>query len=102
MYEYDSVVDFTARGATRGQIHPVEIAGEIVRPRAAPPANPNKTRPFYDGEDGGTLATQPHHHRERWSDRQWAAFEEHKTSTAAEAKAGRDEPHAVAVHIINN
>ena len=42
---------------------PVEVAGEIVRPRMAP--EPKKAQPFYEGEDCATLAAQPHHHRER-------------------------------------
>ena len=97
--EYESVVDFSAHGATRGQIHPVVVAGEIVRPRAAP--EPKKAQPFYEGEDGATLAGQPHHHRERWIDRQWAAFEEHKATSAAKAQAEQEEPLAVAVQVIN-
>ena len=36
------------------------------------------TRPFYEGADGAVLADQPRGHRKRWSDAQWAAFEEHR------------------------
>ena len=98
VYEYESVVDFSARGATRGQIHPVQVDGQTVRPQPPPPRQANKTHAFYDGDDGATLAKQPHHHREQWTDRQWAAFEEHK---ASEKHAEDDTPHAVAVRIIN-
>ena len=97
--EYESVVDFSANGPTRGQIHPVKVGGEIVRPRAAP--GPKKTPPFYEGEDGATLAGQTHHRRKRWTDGQWAAFEEHKAMSAARAQAEQKEPLAVAVKIIN-
>ena len=96
---YVSAVDFSARGATRGQVYPVEVAGEVVRPRTPPAAN--TPLPFYEGEDGPTLAAQPHHHRKKWTDRQWGAFEENKAA-AADARAEDAQPHAVVVHVINN
>ena len=79
---YESVVDFSANGATRGQLHPVRARGEIVRPRAAPPAETRSPKPFYAGEDGNTLLLQPPAHRKRWTEAQWIAFE--KAKRAAE------------------
>ena len=47
-----------------------------------------KVMPVYEGTDGATLATQPRHHRRRWTDEQWGAFEEHRRLEVDESKGG--------------
>ena len=50
--------------------------------------------PFYEGLDGAELARQPRSHRRRWTDAQWAAFEEHRKVEVEEAQ--KDLPVATA------
>ena len=73
---YEPVVDFSARGPTRGQLHPVTHQGRVVMPRKPPPA---PVTPYYDGEEGEVLRRQPTQHRKRWTEAQWLAYQEWKT-----------------------
>lgn len=52
-------------------------------------------RPFYDGTNGPELSDQPVHHRKRWTDAQWAAFEEHRRTDRERAE--EDTPAASAI-----
>lgn len=60
---------------------PVPIEARLVSKRAA-----RKVMLVYDGNDGAILATQPRHHRRRWTDEQWRAFEEHRRREDDESK----------------
>ena len=60
---------------------PVPLEARLVSKRTA-----RKVMPVYDGNDGAMLATQPRHHRRRWTDEQWGAFEEHRRLEDDESK----------------
>ena len=77
---YETVVDFSAKGPTRGQLRPVTQDGRVVMPRKPPPQQPVKEH--YEGEDGDVLRRQPEHHRKRWTDAKWLAYEEAKRMAA--------------------
>jgi hypothetical protein len=58
------------------------------------PAAARKPVPVYSGTDGAELAQQPRGHRRQWNDRQWLAFEEHRSLEQESSKD--DEPMAAA------
>ncbi len=58
------------------------------------PAAARKPVPVYTGTDGAELAQQPRGHRRQWNDRQWLAFEEHRSVEQQSSK--EDEPRAAA------
>ena len=79
--EYDRV-EFPTRENTEA----VEIATvKRTKPKVQPP-------PFYPGEDGEVLAAQPRSHRKRWTEAQWAAFEEYRDASAPTSQPAEHTP----------
>ena len=80
---------------------PTHEVTDAVPLTARNPRNREKRRrepvPFYQGTDGAELVRQPRAHRERWTDAQWVAFEEHRKTEAEQAQT--DLPVATALVI---
>jgi len=54
---------------------------------------------LYTGTDGAELAQQPRSHRRRWTDRQWLAFEEHRS---VEEERSQEEAPRAAVWVVRS
>ena len=53
----------------------------------------------YRGTDGAELAQQPRSHRDRWTDRQWLAFEEYRS---LEQERSQEEAPRAAVWVVRS
>ena len=84
--EYESVVDFRANGRNRGLLRPITAFGQGFGPRKAPPPERQVHNERYTGTKGSRLWTQPTWHRKKWTEEQWASYEEYK-ATSTEARS---------------